>query len=153
MTWLDLVCAMFVALVAVGGYAQGLIRGLLRLAALLVGGTIGILLMLRLGALATARMTAIWALVATGLGVAASGAMAWAATGAVPRRTHESTLNRLFGILPALAIGFVVLALVLGLAERVAIRPSDQAFIRSGLVTGPLVELVDRLEQTLVRLP
>ena len=147
MTWLDLLCCLLLALVAVGGYTQGLLRGLLRLLALLAGGILGTLLMLRLGALGTPRATAAWAIAAALLGVAITGLLAWGAARVVPHFMHETLTNRLLGIVPALLIGLVILALLLGLVERVALTAETQEFIRDGLLTGPLVRVVDLVEQ------
>ena len=61
MTWLDLVCGLFLALVVVGGYAQGLIRGVARLGVLLGGGALGALVVLQVGSFDTAAATAGWA--------------------------------------------------------------------------------------------
>lgn len=147
MTWLDVVCTLSLVLVAVGGYTQGLIRGTLRLIALAAGGLLGAGLMLRLGTLGTPRTTAIWASAAALLGVAVSSLLAWSATGAVPRTVHESLPNRILGIVPALFAGAVILALVLSLTERLAMTTQTQQLIRTGILTGPLVSIVDLVEQ------
>lgn len=147
MTWLDVVCILGLVLVAIGGYTQGLIRGALRLMALAAGGLLGAGLMLRLGALGTPRATAIWASAAALLGVAVSSMLAWSAGGAVPRAIHESLPNRILGILPALFAGAVILALVLSLAERIAMTTHTQQLIRTGIISGPLVSIVDFVEQ------
>lgn len=147
MSWLDFACICGLILIAVGGYSQGLIRGVLRLAALAAGGLLGALLMLRLGTLGTPRSTAIWATAAALLGVAVSALVAWSATNSIPRAIHAALLNRLLGILPALAAGGIILALGLSLAERIALTAPTQDMIRTGRVTGPLIQIVDGIEQ------
>ena len=147
MTWLDLVCGLGLALLAVGGYSQGLIRGVLRLAALGAGGLLGAALILRLGTMGTARVTAGWAVAAALLAIGVSSMLAWSAARAVPRSAHRSLVNRVLGVIPALAAGLVILALGLSLGERVARAVETQQLIRAGALTGPLVALVDLLEQ------
>lgn len=147
MTWLDLISTLGLVLVAAGGYTQGLIRGALRLVALIAGGLLGAGLMLRLGTLGTSRTTALWASAAALLGIAISSLLAWSATNAVPRAVHESLPNRILGILPALVAGAIILALGLSLAERLAMTVQTQRLIRNGIVTGPLTGIVDLVEQ------
>ncbi len=148
MTWLDLLCGLLLLLLMAGGYAQGFIRGVLRLVALFGGGLLGTLLMLRLGTLGTAPTTAVWAAVVALIGVTVSSLIFWSLTRIVPPFVHARFLNRLLGTLPALLIGLVILALILSLADRVALREETQLLIREGLLTGPLVQTVDALEQT-----
>ncbi len=147
MTWLDLVCGLFLALVAVGGYAQGLIRGVARLGVLLGGGALGALVVLQLGSFDTAAATAGWAAAIALLALGGTGLVGWSMARIVPRFMHAMLANRLLGVLPALLAGLVILALVLALAERLAVTSETQAFIRSGVVTGPLVSTVDLVEQ------
>lgn len=147
MTWLDLVSLIFLVLVGVGGYTQGLIRGLVRLLALAAGGILGALFVLWLGSLETARATVGWATVGALLSLAACAALAWGVSKAVPKVTHRRLSNRVLGVVPALAIGLLVLAIGLGLADRVAMSPATQALIRRGMLTGPLVAVTDLLEQ------
>jgi uncharacterized membrane protein required for colicin V production len=147
MTWLDLLCGLLLLLLGAGGYAQGFLRGLLRLVALLGGGAFGAALMLRMGTLGTAQATALWAAVAGIAGLLGIGLIFWTVLHAIPRFVHTSLPNRWLGVVPALVIGLVILALLLSFVERVALYPETQAFIRSGLLTGPLVEVVDLMEQ------
>lgn len=147
MTWLDLGCTLGLVLIAAGGYSQGLIRGVLRLVALVAGGLLGAGLMLRLGTLGTPSTTALWASAAALLGVAVSGLLAWSASNTVPRSVHESLPNRILGILPALLAGAIILALGLSLAERIAMTVQTQELIRTGIITGPLAGIVDLVEQ------
>ena len=153
MTWLDVVCGLGLAVIAAGGYAQGLIRGALRLAALVAGGLLGAGLMLRLGTMGTPRATAGWAAAAELLGIAIAGMIAWSASAAVPHTVHQSLPNRVLGVVPALVAGSLVLALGLSLGERVTPSVAVQQLIRAGALTGPLVDLVDTLEQRAVGLP
>ena len=147
MTLLDVVCGVFLVLVGIGGYAQGLIRGVLRLLALLGGAALGTLFALRVGSSGTARGAAGWAGAAALLGIVVCGLVAWSAAKAIPPFVHRTLANRLLGVLPALLLGLLILAVGLGLAERVVAAPETQAYIRSGLLTGPLVEAVDVAEQ------
>jgi xanthine/uracil permease len=113
----------------------------LRLAALAAGGLLGAGLMLRLGTMGTPLATAGWAAAAALLGIVASSLMVWSATSAIPGTIHQSLPNRILGVVPALVAGAIILALGLSLAERVALRQG------TGLVTGPLVAVVDLVEQ------
>jgi hypothetical protein len=94
-----------------------------------------------------ARATAMWAASAALLGLAFTAAIAWAASRGVPRFVHQTLTNRLLGILPALLIGLVMVALGLALIDRIALEPATQELIRRGVLTGPLVAVVDVLEQ------
>ena len=147
MTLLDVVCWLFLALVGIGGYAQGLIRGVLRLLALLGGAVMGTLFALRVGSTGTAPGAAGWAGVMALLGIAVCGLVAWSAAKAIPPFVHRTLINRLLGVLPALLLGLLILALGLGLAERVVVASETQAYIRSGWLTGPLIGAVDVAEQ------
>jgi uncharacterized membrane protein required for colicin V production len=147
MTWLDIMCILGLTLVAAGGYNQGFSRGILRLATLVVGGLLGAGLMFHMGTLGTPRATAVWAVAAALLAMIASSLIAWSAIGAVPRRVHEWLPNRILGLLPALVVGVIILALSLSFAERVASAVDTQQLIRTGMVTGPLVSAVDLVEQ------
>ena len=147
MTWLDLLCGLLLALIAAGGFTQGCIRGVLRFGTLLAGGALGALFALRLRPLETATAVAGWAAAATLLGITVAGLLAWSASRAIPPSIHAATANRILGILPAAGAGLVILALLLGLAERLAIEPATQAFIRGGALTGRLVRAIDVAEQ------
>ncbi len=147
MTWLDLICGLFLLLASIGGYTQGFIRGSLRLLVLLSAGVLGVLFALRPDSLATARATLLWTGAFALLGFAVAAILAWNANRAIPDFVHRSPANRLLGILPALLIAVVVLVLGLGVGERLVVSPTDQAFIRSGVLTGPLVDTGDLIEQ------
>ena len=149
MTWLDLVCVGFVLLAGAGGYAQGFLRGILRLLALLLGGALAGLVVARLDPRTAVASTLAGAIGTLLLAIAAAGVLAWQAARGLPRAVHESLPNRVLGILPALLIALLMLALLLGLVERVVISTEAQLFIRDGLLTGPLVAVVDTVEQTL----
>ena len=147
MTWLDVVCMLLLLLVAAGGFTQGFIRGVLRLGTLAAGGALGALFTLRLGSLPTATGAAGWSAAATLLGIVVLGLVAWSASLALPRSVHEALANRIFGVAPAILTGLVILAVVLGLVERLAAAPETQALIREGALTGRLVSAVDIAEQ------
>ena len=147
MTWLDLICGLFLLLAGIGGYTQGFIRGSLRLLVLLSAGVLGVLFALRPDSLATARSTLLWTGVVTMLGLAVAALLAWNANRAIPDFVHRSPANRLLGILPAAGIALVILVLGLEVGERLIASPTDQDFIRSGVLTGPLVDTGDLIEQ------
>lgn len=147
MTWLDVVCILALALIAAGGYVQGLIRGLVRLLALLGGGGLAAVAVLKIDATASAPGTAAVAVAITTALLAVAGLVAWMLARSFPASAHESPVNRLLGVVPALALGFVLLAVLVGLAERVALTTETQAFIRAGALSGRLVRVVDTIEQ------
>src|SRR3712207_7841521 len=64
------------------------------LLALLVGGAIGMLFMLRLGTMDTAATTIGWAVAAVLFGVAVAGLIVWGAARAIPRFIHGAIANR-----------------------------------------------------------
>jgi uncharacterized membrane protein required for colicin V production len=152
-TALDGAVVVALLLITVGGYRQGLIRGLTRLAGLLIAGLLALLLgagaSLRGGIESLVIRTA--ALFAGVLLVV--GALTWLVNRAVPRPLHESLVNRVLGVLPALLQGLVVIALLLGLAHRIAIDDEMARYIAGGRVTGPLVQPFDWLERSLARVP
>ena len=147
MTWLDLTCALFLLLAGAGGYSQGFIRGSLRLLVLLSTGVLGVLFALRPDSLATARTTLQWSAAGALLGFAVAAFLAWSANRAIPDFVHRSPANRLLGILPAAGIALMILVLGLGVGERLTASSTAQAFLRSGILTGPLVGAGDLIEQ------
>ncbi len=147
MTWLDLLCGLFLLLVGIGGYAQGFIRGGLRLLALLVGSALGLLFTMRLGSLATATAAVVWAGAAAMLGITVAALAAWSLAKALPNVVHRALTNRLLGILPAVVLGLVILVIGLGLVDRLTTSSATQELLRKGLVTGPLVGAGDLIEQ------
>ncbi len=147
MTWLDVVCILALALIAAGGYVQGLIRGLVRLLALLGGGGLAAVAVLKIDAAPSAPGTAAVAVAITTALLAIAGLVAWILARSLPASAHAAPANRLLGVVPALALGFVLLAVLVGLAERVALTTETQAFIRAGALSGRLVQLVDTIEQ------
>lgn len=149
MTWLDLVCVVLLVLAGIGGYEQGFIRGIARLLALLLGGALGALTIARLDLLNTASGAIGWAIAIAVIALAAMGMLIWSMGRAVPSFIHQAPANRVLGVLPALFLGLVILTLLLGLAERLALSPATQSFIRSGGLTGPLVGAVDLIEQSI----
>ena len=149
MTWLDLICVVFLAIVGIGGFAEGFIRGFLRLLALLAGGALGALFVPRLGA-PLGVGAAIGVALAAGMGaMLVTGLLAWSAARAIPGFIHDILANRLLGVVPAVMLALLILTLALGLAERIADAPETQEFLRSGTLTGPLIDATDLLEQTI----
>ena len=149
MTWLDLICVLFLLLAGAGGYTQGFIRGSLRLLALSVAGVVGVLFALRLVLPETASATLLWGGAAALLGFVVAALLAWSANRAIPDFVHRSPANRLLGILPAAGIALMILVLGLGVGERLTASSTAQAFLRSGILTGPLVGAGDLIEQML----
>ena len=146
MTWLDLVCVLLLGFVAVGGYVQGLIRGLVRLLFLLVFGGLA-LLSVRNNTSDTAGGAAALALVVAAAGIVLAGLTSWFVARSVPAFIHKSLLNRVLGFVPALVLALVVFTVVLGFVERTALTSETQALIRAGVLTGPLVQVTDVVEQ------
>jgi uncharacterized membrane protein required for colicin V production len=147
MTWLDLVCLLTLGIVAVGGYAQGFVRGMLRIFSLAGGGALGVLFMLRVESSDDLQQMVLWTIGAALLGIAITSLFSWSVSRAIPPFVHHSITNRVLGMLPALLIALVVLVFLLGLADRLAITTDQRIFLRSGILTGPLIVIVDWIEQ------
>lgn len=152
-TALDVGVSVALLLIAIGGYRQGLLRGLVRLAALLSAALLALLLSagMTLRGPIDAIVLRSAALFAGALLVA--GGLALAVSRLIPRVLHESLINRVLGIIPALLQGLVVIALVLGLAHRVAITDEMARYIAGGRVTGPLIQPFAWLERSLAGIP
>lgn len=99
--------------------------------------------MQRVGYLPEARTTAMWAAAAALLGLSIAILLSWSISMAVPPWLHHHVVNRILGIFPAIIVGLLILTLGLGLADRLVDQPSQQAFLRSGSLTGILVQFVD----------
>jgi uncharacterized membrane protein required for colicin V production len=140
-------------LIGIGGYRQGLLRGITRFSALLIAALLALLLgfgtSLR-GAIETIilRSAALFA----GVLLVAAG-VALLVNRLIPRVLHESLINRVLGIFPALLQGLIVISLVLGLAHRVAITDEMAHYLAGGRVTGPLIQPFDWLERSLAGVP
>lgn len=147
MTWLDLVCLLTLGIVAVGGYTQGFVRGMLRIFSLVGGGALGLLFMLRIEPSDDLQQMVLWTIGAGLLGIVITSLFSWSVSRAIPPFVHHSITNRVLGVVPALIIELVVLIVVLGLADRLAITPDHSTFLRSGILTGPLIVIVDWIEQ------
>lgn len=152
MTLLDAAVLVFLLLVALGGYRQGLVRGVLRIGAMVAIGLLAAILSAgigRQGDLQTLllRTGALFA----GL-VIAAGMLAWMLGRSVPRVVHDSVVNRLLGVVPALLQGLLVAALLLGLIHRIAFSPELQAYVAGGAVSGPLIQPFSWLERSLAGL-
>lgn len=150
MTWLDAVCLLTFVVVALGGYAQGFVRGVLRLLTLVAGGALGVLFMLRLTPSDDLRTMVIWTVGAAILGIVVAGLLCWSIARAIPPAIHNAPINRVLGVLPALVIELAVLVAALGFADRVAMTPEQSYFLRSGFITGPLIVITDWIEQFFV---
>jgi uncharacterized membrane protein required for colicin V production len=152
-TALDIAVIVLLALIAVGGYYQGFIRGLTRTAALIVvtGGTFLLSAGMRLqGSIQNIVIRTVILLAGVMLVI---GALTWLFNRSVPRAFHESLLNKILGIVPALLQGLIVLSLLLGFVHRVALEVETQQYIAHGSVTGPLIQPFAWLEQSLSRAP
>jgi xanthine/uracil permease len=99
--------------------------------------------MQRAGYLPAAHTTALWASAAALLGLSVATLLSWSISAAIPPWLHHNIVNRVLGVLPALLVGVMILMLGLGLADRLVDQPAQQAFLRSGRLTGPLIQLVD----------
>ena len=150
MTWLDLVCLLGFGVVAVGGYTQGFVRGILRLVALAGGGALGTLFMMRVQFGDDLRQIILWTAGAALLGILVVSLFIWSISRAIPAAIHNSIINRVLGIVPAFAVQIVVLTFALGLADRLALTTDLRLFLRGGLVTGPLIAVTDWLEQLFI---
>ena len=150
MTWLDLVCLLTLGIVVVGGYTQGFVRGMLRILSLVGGGGLGVLFMLRVEPSDNLQQMIMWMVGAALLGIVITSLFSWSVSRAIPPSVHHSITNRVLGIVPALMIVLVVLVVVLGLADRLAITADQSTFLRSGILTGPLIVIVDWIEQYFV---
>lgn len=149
MTALDAAVLALLTLIGTGGYHQGLLRGLTRLSALLAIGLLALILSIGL-----TTSIPITALVLRTLALIAAvtlivGLLTWLINRAVPRRYHELRINRILGIVPAILQGLIVLSLLLGLYQRVALAQETQRYIAGGAITGRLIEPIDWLEQSL----
>lgn len=89
----------------------------------------------------------LWTVGAALLGILVTSLFTWSISRAVPAFIHESLVNRVLGVLPAVLIDLVVLTFALGLAERLALTIDQRVFLRGGLLTGPLIAITDWLEQ------
>ena len=153
LTALDAGVVLLLGLIAAGGYRQGLLRGLARLATLVaIAGTAGLLssglasggsiegVLLRAGLLFGGVVV---------IGLTAS----WLLDRAVPAGVHRAPLNKWLGVMPALAAGMLVLMLLLGLAQRIAFGDGLQHYLAGGVVTGPLGRPVQWLERVVIAAP
>lgn len=149
MTWLDAAVLAFLLLVAAGGYRQGLVRGLVRVLALVLITGFGLLLVLGI-ALPTLRDTVERVFVFVALLTLAMGGVAWWLLHTLPPRLHRRRWNKVLGIVPALLQGIIVAGLLLAVAERVVPAASMQALIRNGTLTGRLLAPFDLIERWLI---
>ncbi|WP_029214509.1 CvpA family protein [Kallotenue papyrolyticum] len=153
MTALDVAVLALLLLIGLGGYRQGLLRGLTRLAALLSATLLALLLGPRTPLRGALRLDiARLAVLFLGL-LIATGTLAWLANRAISEALHTSRLNRALGVLPALALGLLVLAVLLGLAQRLAPNDALASYIAGGRVSGPLAQPFFWLERRLAGLP
>lgn len=147
MTLLDGAVIGLVVLFAAGGYRQGLIRGLMRVAALSAIA----LLMITFGYGLTINGTLQVVLLRAGVffvgSVLVVGTVAWLLNRLIPPSFHTSLLNRVLGMVPPLILGMLVLALALGLWHRLAFDQATQDYLARGSLTGRLIQPVIWLER------
>lgn len=148
-TALDAGIVVFLMLVGLGGVRQGLVRGTVRLLAVLAIGLLCSLLLFQLSPGGTLRSSLVQAGVVLVITALTVGATAWLANRLVPYHVHVARWNQAFGIIPALIQGLVIAVVLLGLAHRLAITPEQQQYIAQGLVSGPLSRPLSWLERAL----
>lgn len=149
MTLLDAGVIALLVLIGAGGYQQGLVRGLTRTGALLLIGLITALLSIGISLQGGIQQVLLRTFALFCGGVLVVGALIWLVNRVVPASFHRARLNRVLGVLPAIVQGTIVLALALGFIHRVAFDQETQRYIARGIVTGPLIEPVAWLEQSL----
>lgn len=146
MTALDAGVLLALALLAAGGYRQGLLRGLLRLAGLLVVAAVAALLAAGLTPGASAQSVLLRAGLLFG-GVLLIGATAvWLLDRSIPVALENAPLNKWLGILPALLLGLLIGGLVVGVAQRIAVGDELERYLARGLLTGRLARPVQWIE-------
>lgn len=149
MTRLDLGVIALLLLIAAGGYRQGLIRGLMRTAALSAIGLIAATFSLSLAIDGSIQVVVLRVAALFGSIVLLVSALVWLINRTIPRTFHQSRLNHALGVLPALVQGVLVLSLGLGLFYRLAFEQTTQQYIANGMITGPMIQPVIWLERAI----
>lgn len=149
MTLLDAAVLGVLALIAVGGYHQGLIRGITRTAALLAIGLLAALLTAGATIEGSIQSVILRALALFGGVLLVIATLTWLINWAIPHSFHATLINKILGIVPALLQGLIVLALALGFFHRIALDQAMQEYLARGLITGPLIQPFGWLERTL----
>ncbi len=152
MTPLDAAVVALLILIGAGGYQQGLIRGLTRLAALAAIALLTLVLAVGIDSRDGVQTLLLRTLALSGGVVLIVGIVTWLFNRAVPARWHEARLNKLLGIVPALLQGLTVVTLMLGLTHRLALEQEMQHYLARGILTGRLIRSVSWLEQSLAGL-
>ena len=152
MTPLDAAVLALLVLIGAGGYQQGLVRGLTRLVALAAVVPATLVLAIGIDSRDGLRTMLIRTLALCGGVVLLAGIVTWVVNRLIPLRWHDSRLNKILGVLPALLQGVAVMALMLGLTHRLALEQEMQHYLARGAVTGHLIRPVSWLEQSLVGL-
>lgn len=150
MSWLDGVTLLLLSLVALGGYGQGCIRGVVHLVALALIGMFGLFL-LRFVEQPTVTSSIIWAVGGVVTTTIVVGAAAWLLLRSFGPRVHLQSWNRALGVMPALGEGLLVVGLILAAAERLAPSEAVQLLIREGAITRLLIAPFDLIELWLIR--
>jgi len=150
MTALDLGVILALALLAAGGYRQGLLRGSVRLATLAAVAAAGALLSFGLAPGDSLGSVLLRAGLLFGGVVVIVATAAWLLDRAVPAAFHRSALNRWLGVVPALGVGLFAVGLLLGLVQRIALGDELQQYLAGGIVSGPLARPVQWLERAVI---
>lgn len=144
---LDAALVAVFALMASGGYRQGCVRGMVRLVALALIGGLSVLPVLLLPPTDTLRGSMLQAGAIAVCTVLVAALLARAMNRKVARDVHQARWNRVLGVVPALVQGVVLVALLVGLAHRLAITPEHQHYIAQGWISGPLSQPLVWLER------
>ena len=134
-------------LFAAGCYRQGLIRGLMRVAALSAIGLLTVTFSYGVAIDGTLQAVLLRAGVFFGGSVLMIGALAWLLNRLIPPPFHSSLPNRVLGMVPPVVLGLLVVALALGLWHRLAFDQATQEYLARGSLTGRLIQPVIWLER------
>lgn len=148
-TALDIAIVVILILVALGGYRQGFVRGVVRMLAILSIGLLSTLLLVSIqpeGTLPNSLMQSGTVAISIALAIAA---IAWLVNRLVSYRVHMASWNRALGVIPAVLQAVLIAAVLLGLAYRLAITPEQQAYIAQGVISGPLSRPLNWVERAL----
>ena len=149
MTPLDAAVLALLLLISVGGYHQGLLRGLTRLLGLVIITLTTLILSVGISNRGGLENMVLRTLALCAAVLLVVGALTWLLNRAIPRSWHDAPINKWLGVLPALLQGVMVAALILGLVHRLALEQEMQHYLARGVVTGPLTLPLIWIEQSL----
>lgn len=150
---LDAAVIAFLILAGFGGYRQGFVRGLTRSIALIGTGALAFVISSSLIITGSVRAVILRTLALIAAALLLNVGAITLLNRVIPRSLHESRVNRLLGVVPAVLQALIIAAVVVGLAHRLAETPELQRYIAGGILTGRLVEPVAWVERSLARLP